>query len=155
VADERPSYWPRRTRARRTAAPTNPQYAAVARRAAHRCEYCRAPEALFPQPFPVDHVVPRAWDGLTFPGNLALACPACNDAKRTTLGLLSAETGLPVWLFNPRGAEPWDRHFRVDAATGRIEGLTEVGRVTVECLKMNHARPLAARRLWILAGYYP
>jgi len=29
----------------------NPHYARVAQRAGHRCEYCRAPEAVFNFPF--------------------------------------------------------------------------------------------------------
>jgi hypothetical protein len=155
VPDDRPSYWPKHTRARRRSTPSDPHYDAVAARAGHRCEYCKAPEWLVPARFHVEHVVPERWGGLTFPGNLALACPYCNDAKRTTLGLLDPATELPVWLFNPRGADRWDDHFAVVLSTGRIEGRTDTGRTTIECLKMNHPRPLTARQLWILAGYYP
>ena len=108
-----------------------------------------------PQRFHVDHVVPEHWGGLTFSGNLALACPYCNDAKRSTLGLLDPTTNVPVWLFNPRGADRWNANFEVVFATGRIDGITDKGKVTVECLKMNFDRPVTARQLWILAGYYP
>jgi hypothetical protein len=35
----------------------NPRHARVAARAAHRCEYCHAPEALFNFPFEVEHII--------------------------------------------------------------------------------------------------
>ena len=38
----------------------NPRYAPVAERAGHRCEYCRAPEAIFNFPFEVEHIVPTS-----------------------------------------------------------------------------------------------
>lgn len=34
----------------------NPHYPLVARRAGHRCEYCRAPEAVFNFPFEVERL---------------------------------------------------------------------------------------------------
>ncbi len=42
----------------------NAHYAAVAERAAHRCEYCRAPEVIFNFPFEVEHVVPPGRGGM-------------------------------------------------------------------------------------------
>ncbi len=36
----------------------NPFYTLVADRAAHRCEYCHAPELVFNFPFEVEHIVP-------------------------------------------------------------------------------------------------
>lgn len=41
----------------------NPHYPLVAERAAHRCEYCRAPEAIFNFPFEVEHVLPVSQQG--------------------------------------------------------------------------------------------
>ena len=41
----------------------NPRYPFVAERAAHRCEYCRAPEAIFNFPFEVEHIIPLSRDG--------------------------------------------------------------------------------------------
>lgn len=38
----------------------NPHYPLVSRCAGHRCEYCRAPEAIFNFPFEVEHIVPSA-----------------------------------------------------------------------------------------------
>lgn len=59
----------------------NPHYAEVAQRAAHRCEFCRAPEAIFNLPFEVEHVIPLSREGLDDAANLALACRACNLHK--------------------------------------------------------------------------
>lgn len=36
----------------------NPFYTLVADHAAHRCEYCHAPELVFNFPFEVEHIVP-------------------------------------------------------------------------------------------------
>lgn len=41
----------------------NPRYLEVARRAAHRCEYCHAPEAVFNLQFEVEHIQPQAEAG--------------------------------------------------------------------------------------------
>jgi 5-methylcytosine-specific restriction endonuclease McrA len=59
----------------------NPHYADAALRAGHRCEYCRAPEAVFNFPFEVEHVVPSARGGLDEDANRALACRSCNLRK--------------------------------------------------------------------------
>ena len=59
----------------------NPRYPPVARRAAHRCEYCHAPEALFNFPFEVEHITPLCREGADDLLNLALACRSCNLYK--------------------------------------------------------------------------
>ena len=59
----------------------NPLYPAVALRAGHRCEYCRAPEAVFNFPFEVEHITPIALGRDDSDGNLALSCRACNVHK--------------------------------------------------------------------------
>ena len=41
----------------------NPGYEAVALRAGHRCEYCRAPEAVFNFPFEVEYIIPLVHAG--------------------------------------------------------------------------------------------
>ena len=59
----------------------NPHYRLVAERAAHRCEYCLAPERAFSFLFEVEHIVPRSRGGGDVPDNWALACHACNIYK--------------------------------------------------------------------------
>ena len=56
----------------------NPFYNLVADRAAHRCEYCHAPELVFNFPFEVEHIVPICRGGEAAEYNLALACRSCN-----------------------------------------------------------------------------
>ena len=41
----------------------NPLYPVVAARADHRCEYCRAPEAIFNLRFEVEHILPTSREG--------------------------------------------------------------------------------------------
>ena len=77
--------------------------------------------------------LPRAGDA---PDNLALACESCNLYK------CDATTG-------------WDEHFRFDSETGKLQGLTAVGRVTIIRLKMNSAFQVRARRHWAQLGLYP
>lgn len=59
----------------------NPQYRRVAQRAAHKCEYCGAPEAIFNFPFEVEHIIPQSQGGVDDETNLALSCRACNIHK--------------------------------------------------------------------------
>ena len=61
----------------------NPHYTAVAERAAHRCEYCHAPEAIFNFSFEVEHVMPTSREGTDDITNLALACTATYSSPIT------------------------------------------------------------------------
>jgi hypothetical protein len=132
----------------------NPRYPIVAERAGHRCEYCRAPEAIFNLPFEVEHIVPSSRGGPDDPTNLALACRACNLHKGDRIGGSDEESETEVPLFNPR-ADEWGRHFAVDGETGAIRSLTAVGRVTMVALQMNRPIQLAARLQWMRLGIYP
>jgi hypothetical protein len=55
---------------------TESSYKIAAKRAGHRWEYCHAPEFLFNQRFPIDHIIPRIFGGSDNLENLALACHA-------------------------------------------------------------------------------
>jgi hypothetical protein len=52
----------------------NPHYPLVAQRAAHQCEYCPAPEAVFNMAFEVEHIIPPRHGGRDEPSIGALAC---------------------------------------------------------------------------------
>jgi hypothetical protein len=132
----------------------NPLYPQVAERADHRCEYCRAPEAIFNFPFEVEHVIPVALQGPDDASNLALACRACNLFKAHHLTGVDQDTQSEVRLFHPR-LDAWTEHFRADRETGIIEGLTTIGRATLTRLRMNSAGQLAARRQWVRLGLFP
>src|SRR6266478_1998979 len=116
----------------------NPHYSQVAERAAHRCEYCQAPEAIFNFPFEVEHVVPPGRRGADDDSNQALSCRCCNLFKSNRLDGVDPKTRKIVALFNPR-LDIWEEHFTVDQRTGRLIGLTSAGRTTIDRLQMNRS----------------
>jgi hypothetical protein len=122
-------------------------YLRVAQRAGHRCEYCHAPESFFPHRLCLDHVVPEARGGPTSLANLALCCYACQQQKLAFRTGLDATTKVAVPLFNPR-RQRWPRHFRWSADGLHIEGLTRIGRATLERLALNQWRQVQARARW-------
>ncbi len=132
----------------------NPHYASVAERAAHRCEYCRAPEAIFNFPFEVEHIIPPLHGGADDETNLALACRACNLRKRDHLAGRDPETQTVLRLYHPR-QDRWAEHFLVVSTTGAIAGLTPIARATIARLHMNTPVQLAARQQWMRLGLFP
>jgi HNH endonuclease len=107
----------------------------VRQRAGEHCEYCGIPESALPwATFHVEHIRARQHGGTGAPDNLALACRRCNLHKGPNVAAIDRLTGALTPLFNPR-VDRWREHFAVEAH--RVVGLTAVGRVTVELLKMN------------------
>ena len=53
----------------------------------------------------------------------------------------------------PNETQPWSQHFRF--TDYRIEGLTAVGRATVEALNLNHGRRQRIREIEEAFGLYP
>lgn len=131
----------------------NPRYPAVAERAGHRYEYCRAPAAVFNFPFEVEHIIPPGAGGADAAANLALACRACNICKSNHLQCADPDSKELVGLFHPR-RDRWDEHFRVDEH-GVILGFTPNARATVARLQMNSESQLVARCHWMRLGVYP
>jgi HNH endonuclease len=121
-------------------------------RAKGACEYCRLPEALSELGHVVDHIVARQHRGRSALDNLAFACGRCNRHKGPNVAGVDPKTGAIVRLFNPR-RDKWGEHFawKVD----RLVGRSDVGRVTIEVLAINHPYRLAARRVLIKAGKLP
>lgn len=132
----------------------NPRYPTVAARAAHRCEYCRAPEVMFNFPFEVEHIIPPSRGGSDVEANLALACRSCNLRKGVQIGAADPETRTEISLFHPR-LDIWEEHFRVNVESGEIVGLTETGRATIASLDMNSTTQVAARRQWMRLDLFP
>ena len=132
----------------------NARYPAVAKRAGHRCEYCRAPEVIFNFAFEVEHVVPVSRQGADEESNLALACRACNLYKTAQLTGKDDTTQSELRLFHPR-EDRWDEHFAIDLDTCAIHGRTPIGRATVACLRMNPPMQVEARRQWLRLGLFP
>lgn len=132
----------------------NPHYQVVASRAGHRCEYCRAPEAVFNFPFEVEHVIPVVRGGSDAVHNLALACRACNVRKWAHIEDVDPASRTVVRLYHPR-RDRWHQHFGVETETGFIKGRTAIGRATVTRLGMNSPAQGAARQLWVRLGLFP
>jgi hypothetical protein len=131
----------------------NPFYPVVAERAAGVCEYCRAPEAVFNFAFAIDHIIPRALGGSNNSENMALACESCNLFKSVVVAAWDTHEEHIVALYNPR-TDLWLDHFRYNAVTNRIIGLTATGRVTVARLRLNSEFQIRARYHWTRIGLY-
>jgi hypothetical protein len=132
----------------------NPYYTAIAQRANHRCEYCKAPEVVFNFPFEVEHIIPLSRQGSTDETNLALACRSCNLRKGNRISGVSSTSGSDIRFFHPR-EDQWDDHFQVQTETGEIVGKTPIGNITVTSLEMNSPAQIAASQLWIRLGVFP
>jgi len=132
----------------------NPRYPTVAERAGHRCEYCRAPEAIFNFPFEVEHIVPKGRGGADQASNWALSCRACNLHKGDHRETLDPQSRAVVPLFNPR-LHRWEDHFRLEEGTVVLVGVTPIGRATIACLQMNRPAQLDARHYWMRLKLFP
>jgi hypothetical protein len=132
----------------------NPYYTAIAQRANHRCEYCKAPEVVFNFPFEVEHIVPLSRQGSNDAANLALACRSCNLRKGNRISGAPFGSSAEVRFFHPR-EDQWSEHFQVNIESGEILGRTPIGEVTVEYLEVNSSAQVVARQLWIRLGLFP
>ena len=125
------------------------------RESAHdRCGYCLSPQRFVMGTLEVEHFVPRAQGGSSEEENLWLSCSLCNRYKGSQISAIDPLTGNSAQLFNPR-RDNWRVHFRWSTDGVRIEGLTPVGRATVEALKLNNELAVEVRRNWVRAGWHP
>ena len=122
-------------------------YARVAKRARHRCEYCHAPEAFFSHRLSLDHILPESLGGPTSLANLALCCYGCQFQKLAFTLAVDPASQTTASLFNPR-RQRWSRNFRWSEDGLQLEGLTRVGRATIERLALNNDRQIEARKRW-------
>jgi hypothetical protein len=113
-------------------------------RAGSVCEYCHLPQAFFPAPFQIDHIIAQQHDGPTASNNLALCCLHCNGHKGPNIAGLDPRTRKLTKLFNPR-RHRWERHFRWEGPY--LIGRTAVGRVTVAVLAINGPYLLGLRQV--------
>jgi hypothetical protein len=102
----------------------------------------------------IDHLVPEAHGGTSHERNLWLACPLCNGHKADPVDAVDPHTGTVVRLFNPR-QDQWSEHFQWIEGGTTIAGTSAIGRATVVALQMNDPDIVAARRLWVIAGWHP
>jgi hypothetical protein len=129
--------------------------AAVAQRAANRCEYCHIPAAGQIGRFPIDHIIPRTKGGKTVIANLAFSCHRCNARKWMHTDGLDPETNETAALFHPR-EQVWEGHFAWSReSSGILSGKTECGRATIVRLQLNHADLVELRALLAVLGLFP
>lgn len=102
----------------------------------------------------IDHIVPESAGGETEPGNLCYACISCNGSKLDFQTGIDLETSEETPLFNPR-VQIWSEHFKWSNNGIRIIGLTEVGRATINRLRINRDIIIKSRQRWVEAGWHP
>ena len=116
----------------------------VWQRAGERCEYCRLPQSLTVLPHELDHIVAQQHHGPTSAENLCLACAQCNGHKGPNLTGIDPVTKELTRLFNPR-RDLWREHFHWNGAV--LQGLTAIGRTTIDVLAINDPARILIRRL--------
>lgn len=126
----------------------------VAETSRYRCGYCLTSQHIIGPLLEIDHIIPESQGGKSDEENLWLACPMCNSHKAARQEAVDPESGERVPLFNPR-FDRWQIHFEWVETHTVIRGKTRKGRATVVALQMNHPDMIAARRLWVLAGWHP
>ncbi len=118
----------------------------VARRAKDCCEYCQSQARFSPDPFSIEHIIPRTRGGTSALSNLALSCQGCNNRKYASTEAVDAVTGKRVPLYHPR-QHRWNDHFAWSSDYTLMIGLTPVGRATIEKLQLNREGVVNLRRV--------
>lgn len=126
----------------------------VAETARFRCGYCLTSQQIIGPLLEIEHIIPEALGGLSVEENLFLACPICNSHKSQRIDAVDPDNLIVVPFFNPR-TEVWHEHFEWIEDGAVIRGKPSKGRATVAALNMNHPDIVAARRLWVMAGWHP
>jgi hypothetical protein len=126
----------------------------VTGRARGCCEYCLSQERFSPDPFSVEHVIPRSAGGGDDLDNLALSCQGCNNRKYTATTGIDPVSGQVVSLFHPR-ADRWGDYFAWAWDFTHVVALTPVGRATVEKLQLNRPGLVNLRRVLRTAESHP
>lgn len=124
----------------------------VWKRADSICEYCRMPEGFDPLPFCIDHIRPQYHHGPSAAENLCVCCFSCNTFKAVNIAGHDPATGRITRLFHPR-QDDWHTHFLWDEAL--LQGLTAVGRTTIDVLRINLPERIEHRRLLQELGVFP
>jgi hypothetical protein len=128
--------------------------AEVAQRANGCCEYCRSQAQFSPDPFSIEHIMPRSQGGTENSNNLALACQGCNNRKYTHIKVRDPINGELVPLYHPRN-QLWEAHFVWNEDFAIVVGLTPTGRATIERLQLNREGVVNLRRVLRAINQHP
>lgn len=126
----------------------------VTDRAKKLCEYCLMSLDFPHDPFEVEHIISISKRGKTISSNLALSCRECNLFKSDKTEGFDAVSDETVRLFNPR-KDVWNEHFGWAKDFTIVIGLTPIGRVTVEVLKLNRQCLINQREMLYKFGKHP
>ncbi len=126
----------------------------VAERAKECCEYCQSQLFFSPDPFVVEHIIPKSRGGTNELDNLAFACQGCNGIKYNKVAEVDPTTDETVPLFHPR-QDKWSDHFVWSKEFTLIIGVTPTGRATIEALQLNRAGVVNLRKVLFSMGEHP
>ena len=118
------------------------------------CEYCWASSKFSPSSFHFDHIIPVSKEGQSVFENIARSCPGCNGLKQDKTERFDPLTRQIYRLYNPR-KDKWAEHFEWNADSLEIEGITGIGRATVELLQVNRIANINLRELLKTVGLHP
>lgn len=127
---------------------------AVIERAFGCCEYCRSQMRYSPDPFSIEHILPRSRGGRNAATNLALSCQGCNNLKYACTEAADPPTGILYPLFHPR-QHIWNDHFTWSEDFTLIVGRTPIGRATIARLQLNREGVVNLRTVLVNIGRHP
>jgi hypothetical protein len=118
------------------------------------CEYCIIPSNFSTDYFHHEHIIPLILNGQTELENLARSCGICNNNKRDKIEHKDPLTQQIVRLYHPR-KDNWKDHFQWSDDDLYIVGITQIGRATIELLKLNRLNAINLRKLLKMADLHP
>ncbi len=118
------------------------------------CEYCVLPSNFSTDFFHYDHILSLIHGGKTELENLAWSCGICNNNKHDKIEYADPLTHQIVRLYHPR-QDIWADHFQWSDNDLYIDGITPVGRATVNLLKLNRSNATNLRKLLKMADLHP
>ena len=133
---------------------TQQQREFIKQRANHCCEYYLSQIKFSPDPFSIEHIVPRVKGGTNDLDNLAIACQGCNNFKYSCTQAIDPVTGESAPIYNPR-KHVWGDHFTWTEDAAQMLGLTPTGRATVERLRLNREGVVNLRQVLYAIEQHP
>ncbi len=126
----------------------------ILERANSCCEYCLTRFDFSCETFEIEHIIPLILDGSNELSNLAFSCGGCNNAKGQKISAIDMVTNTLSPLYNPR-IDKWHEHFIWQDDYSIVKGISTIGRVTVEQLKLNRIGVVNLRKALFIVGVHP